>query len=132
MNLFIASALLAICLLCFWPLPKPLDAVPRKSNARTRLQHCLEIARWIKEKGSILNWIADQATICQSGIAQVFLLPWCPSSIVLLDYSEAMDVLERRQNEFEVSDLRKSIFSGLSQCSQISNPEQLLGDPRHE
>lgn len=116
MGLIIAAVLLGVCL---WPLPNPLGAVPRKSSARTRLQHCLEIARWVTEHGSVLTWVANQATDCRSGIAQMFLLPWCPSSIVLLDYGEAMDVLEKRQNEFEISDLRKSIFSGLSKFYQI-------------
>lgn len=98
-------------------LPKPIAGIPFSANAAKRILG--DIPDMKKAKG-VRFWMLDQFVKHNSPIVQIFVDPFKKSRVIVSDFTEAYDVLMRRNTEFDKSTLTSDSFSGVVAASLIS------------
>ncbi|KAL5120724.1 hypothetical protein ACEQ8H_001473 [Pleosporales sp. CAS-2024a] len=109
-TLFLASYLLYK-----WLLPKPIPGIPYNPEAPTSLFG--DIPAMIKhanESPEIINWFSNQNKRHASPIVQVFTSLFGRPAVVINDYRETVDILQRRSAEFDKPDALTDVLYGIA------------------
>lgn len=100
-----------LCLLRRLVLPKPIPGIPHNPEAvRSLLGDIMAIQREMPD--NIGEWVVRQSDRHRSPVWQVFLVPFSRPFVVVSDFREGQDILVRRKDEFERSDLAIALLRG--------------------
>lgn len=92
-------------------LPKPIPGIPHNPEAlRSLLGDVMAIQREMPD--NIAEWVVRQGARHRSPVYQVFLVPLARPFVVVSDFREGQDIMVRRRDEFERSDLAIALLRG--------------------
>ena len=92
--------------------PKPIPGVPYNAAGANSIAGDLpSMLAYTSAGGEFFPWLSSQTEKLGSPIVQVFLRPFSKPWIVLSDFREAQDILQRRTKEFDRSDFPSEVFS---------------------
>jgi len=104
-----------LCLgLYYLCLPKPLPGIPyHRSVQYNPLGDLPALLKWTAKDGQDpFTWFAEQHTVLDSPVVQLFIKPFGRPSVFVADYWETEDILSRRGAEFDRSEFVKNLFWG--------------------
>lgn len=103
-------------------LPKPLPGIPyHRSVQYNPLGDLPALLKWTAENGQDpFTWFAEQHTVLDSPVIQLFIKPFGRPSVFVADYWETEDILSRRGAEFDRSEFVKNLFWGPLRDSSAS------------
>jgi hypothetical protein len=89
-------------------LPRPIPGIPyNKQSARRILGDIPEVMK----TNRLREWLPRVCDELQSPVAQFFVRPFTQPWVIISDFREAQDVLQRRTKEFDRSDINPQLFS---------------------
>lgn len=117
--------LLALCIIYYLCLPKPIPGIPyNRMAALTPLGDIPSILRSLKHDGHdpFFHWFAKQHVKHNSPIVQVFVRLFKKPIVLVADFREAEDILTRRADEFDRAQLIREMFTGTNPHSWFIMP----------
>ncbi|KAK4495474.1 hypothetical protein PRZ48_013805 [Zasmidium cellare] len=100
--LLLALLLLLLALLIHHALPTPIPGIPHNPSApRTLLG---DLPSLISSNLPVTDWALQQTHAHRSPIVQMFVKPFSKPKVIIADYREALDIVVRRNREFDRAD----------------------------
>lgn len=113
LGLLVLGTTLGFYALYRYLLPRPIPGIPYNYEAGRSFLGDLPAMMRQGRTGSSVEWISDQAKRHPGPLCQIFMQPLGKPNLVLSDYREAQDILLRRVNEWDRSDLSIQTLGGV-------------------
>lgn len=123
----VISALVASALYLLYrlALPKPLPGIPyNHASARSLFGDLPAMLKHVKANHTLFDWISAQCEVLNSPIIQIFASPFNLGKpvVVLTDFRESRDILEKRRGEFDRGDFVREVLSGVTPHATLVMP----------
>ncbi|KAM0722249.1 hypothetical protein Q7P37_001690 [Cladosporium fusiforme] len=118
-------------------LPKPIPGIPYNESAVNRiLGDAQDAISYQKKTGDIMAWVTDQVLKHDQPVIQLFMRPFGKPWVVITDFREMQDIVNRRTREFDRSNFFGDLFYSILQNHHVHMPtsdrwrahRKLMGD----
>ena len=104
-------------------LPRVIPGIPHhKASAKSVLGDLPSLLKYQKDTLEVQSWTVQQCLLLNSPIVQLFVRPFSPPWVVLVDFREGQDIFMRRTKEFDRSNIFGDFFLGVLPNHHISMP----------